>query len=228
MGRNMTQVISAVQEKGGAGKTTLLAALASLMAEDGSRVAVIDTDPQGHLEAWAGKDGADIDWLREENDEKLIPTVKTLKRAEHGYDIILIDTAGYKSAMAMHAIAAAQLILVPSKASEADARGARRTLTHVQSIAETMDREIPAVVVMMDINPRTVIARSINEAFGAHDIPLLKANLPTRTGFREMASTGRLEGAARACTRDVLDELYKTGFIALKEFQDGADKRRLG
>ena len=49
----MTQVISAVQQKGAAGKTTLLAALASLMAADGARVAVIDTDPQGHLEAWA-------------------------------------------------------------------------------------------------------------------------------------------------------------------------------
>ena len=212
----MTQVISAVQEKGGAGKTTLLAALASLMAEDGIRVAVIDTDPQRHLEAWAGKDGADIDWLSEDDDEKLIPTVKSLKQAEHGYDIILIDTAGYKSAMAMHAVAAAQLVLVPSKASEADARGARRTLSHVQSIAEAMDRSIPAVVVMMDINPRTVIARSITEALDAREIPLLKASLPTRTGFREMASTGRLEGMARESARDVLDELYETGLIALK------------
>lgn len=212
----MTQVISAVQEKGGAGKTTLLAAMASLMAEDGIRVAVIDTDPQRHLEAWAGKNGADIDWLSEDDDEKLIPTVKSLKRAEHGYDIILIDTAGYKSAMAMHAVAAAQLVLVPSKTSEADARGARRTLSHVQSIAETMDRSIPAVVVMMDINPRTVIARSITEALDAHETPLLNANLPTRTGFREMVSTGRLVGTARESARAVLEELCQTGLITLK------------
>ena len=211
----MAQVISAVQEKGGAGKTTLLATLASLLADDGIRVAVIDTDPQGHLEAWAGKGAAGIDWLREEDDEKLIPTVKRLKQAGC-YDIILIDTAGYKSAMAIHAIAAAQLVLVPSKASEADARGARRTLSHVQSIAETVDRPIPAVVVMMDINPRTVIARSIIEALEEQETPLLAANLPTRTGFREMASTGRLEGAARAAARQVLDELHETGLIALK------------
>ena len=92
---SMTQVISAVQEKGGAGKTTLLGALACLMADDGMRVAVIDTDPQGHSEAWAKKDKANIDWLCEDNDEKLIPTVKSLKRVEHGYDAILIDTAGY-------------------------------------------------------------------------------------------------------------------------------------
>ena len=51
----MTQVISVVQEKGGAGKTTLLTALASLMVADDAKIAVIDTDPQRHLESWAKK-----------------------------------------------------------------------------------------------------------------------------------------------------------------------------
>ena len=91
----MTQVISVVQEKGGAGKTTLLTALASLMVDDGARVAVIDTDPQRHLEAWAKKDGTDLDWLYEENDEKLIPTVKALKKNEPAYDALFVDTAGF-------------------------------------------------------------------------------------------------------------------------------------
>ena len=209
----MTQVISAVQEKGGAGKTTLLAVLASLMAADGLKVAVIDTDPQRHLETWAEKGVVPLDWLHEEDDEKLIPAVKSLKQASDGYDLILIDTAGYKSAMAMHAIAAAGLVLIPSKTSEADARGARRTLSHVQSVAETMDRSIPAVVIMMDLNPRTRMARSVVDALVACDTPLLTASLPTRTGFREMASTGHLEGAARDSARAVLDELYTEGMI---------------
>ena len=211
----MTQVISAVQQKGGAGKTTLLAALASLMAEDGARTAVIDTDPQGHLEAWVKKGGAEIDWLREENDERLIPVVKSLKRAG-GHDVILIDTAGFKSAMAMHVIAASQLVLIPSKASEADARSARRTWSHVRSVAETMDRQIPAVVVLTDIDLRTVIARAITAALDEHGIPRLQTVLPTRTGFREMASTGKLTGTACEAARAVLDELYDSGRINLK------------
>ena len=132
----MTQVISVVQEKGGAGKTTLLTAIASLMVEDGAKIAVIDTDPQRHLESWAKKDQTSLDWLYEEDDEKLIPTVKALKKADPAYDAIFVDTAGFKSAMAMHAIAAANLILIPSKANEADAKGAKRTFSHVQSVAE--------------------------------------------------------------------------------------------
>ena len=39
------QVIALVQEKGGSGKSTLLATLASLMHEDGAKVAVIDSYP---------------------------------------------------------------------------------------------------------------------------------------------------------------------------------------
>ena len=132
----MAQVISVVQEKGGAGKTTLLTAIASLMVQDGARIAVIDTDPQRHLEAWARKEKTDLDWLYEEDDEKLIPTVKALKKADPPYDAIFVDTAGFKSAMAMHAIAAANLILIPSKANEADAhvcKAACNRHTHTSS-----------------------------------------------------------------------------------------------
>ena len=141
--------------------------------------------------------------------------MKSLKR-EHGHDAILIDTAGFKSAMAMHAIAAAQLVLIPSKASEADARGARRTWSHVRSVAETVDRSIPAAVVLTDVDMRTVIARAITAALDSHGVPRLKTVLPARTGFREMASTGKLAGAAREAARTVLDELYGSEWISVK------------
>lgn len=204
----MTQVISIVQEKGGAGKTTLLTALASLMVGDGARVAVIDTDPQRHLEAWAKKGKTELDWLFEEDDEKLIPTVKALKKSDTPYDVIFIDTAGFKSAMAMHAIAAANLILIPSKANEADAKGARRTYSHVQSVAETMEKDIASLVVMMDVDTHTNITKAITDALDAQNIPRLNAVCAHRTGFKEMTSTGRApDGSAKASARSVLAEL---------------------
>jgi len=210
----MTQVISVVQEKGGAGKTTLLTAIASLMVEDGARVAVIDTDPQRHLEAWAKKDRTDLDWMYEENDEKLIPTVKALRKADPTYDVILIDTAGFKSAMAMHAIAAANLILIPSKANEADAKGAKRTFSHVQSVAETMEKEIPALVVMMDVDAHTNITQAIKDAFDDQDVPRLNAMCAHRTGFKEMTSTGQApQGSAKTSARSVMADLQGRGLI---------------
>lgn len=210
----MTQVISVVQEKGGAGKTTLLTAIASLMVEDGAKVAVVDTDPQRHLEAWAKKDQTRLDWLYEENDEKLIPTVKALRKSEPHYDVILIDTAGFKSAMAMHAIAAANLILIPSKANEADAKGAKRTFSHVQSVAETMEKDIPALVVMMDVDPHTNITQAITNALDAEKVPRLDAICAHRTGFKEMTSTGRApQGSARVSAKAVMADLQGRGLI---------------
>ena len=211
----MTQVISVVQEKGGAGKTTLLTAIASLMVQDGARIAVIDTDPQRHLEAWAKKEQTDLDWLYEEDDEKLIPTVKALKKADPAYDAIFVDTAGFKSAMAMHAIEAAILILIPSKANEADAKGAKRTFSHVQSVAETMEKEIPALVVMMDVDTQTNITQAIVDALDSQNVPRLNAMCAHRTGFKEMTSTGQApQGSARQSARSVLKDLQNRRLIS--------------
>lgn len=210
----MTQVISVVQEKGGAGKTTLLTALASMMVGDGARVMAIDTDPQRHLEAWAKKEKTELDWLYEEDDEKLLPTVKALKKQVPPYDVIFVDTAGFKSAMAMHAIAAASLILIPSKANEADAKGARRTYSHVQSVAEAMDKEIPALVVMVDVDTQTNITFAITEALDAEGVPRLNAMCAHRTGFKEMTSTGAApQGSARSSAKTVLADLQGRGLI---------------
>ena len=210
----MTQVISVVQEKGGAGKTTLLTAIASLMVADGARIAVIDTDPQRHLESWAKKEQTSLDWLFEEDDEKLLPTVKALKKAELAYDAIFVDTAGFKSAMAMHAIAAASLILIPSKANEADAKGAKRTFSHVQSVAEAMEKEIPALVVMMDVDINTNITQAITDALDAQGVPRLNAMCAHRTGFKEMTSTGTApQGAAKTSAQSVLADLQSRGLI---------------
>jgi len=210
----MTQVISVVQEKGGAGKTTLLTALASLMVADGARVALIDTDPQRHLEAWAKKGETDLDWMFEENDEKLVPTVKALKKQEPAYDVIFVDTAGFKSAMAIHAIMAANLVLIPSKANEADAKGARRTFTHVQSVSESVDKEIPAYVVMMDVDAHTNITQAILEAIDGAGVPRLNAMCAHRTGFKEMTSTGKgPEGSAKRSAQSVIADMQGRGLL---------------
>lgn len=210
----MTQVISIVQEKGGAGKTTLLCSLAALMVDDGAKIAVIDTDPQRHLEAWAMKEQTALDWHYEENDELLVPTVKALKKEAPAYDAIFIDTAGFKSAMSIYAINSASLVLIPSKANEADAKGAIRTHAHVQSVAESMDKDIASFVVMMDVDSHTNITQSVTEALDGQSVPRLDAMCGHRTGFKEMTSTGSLPiGPARREAQKLLAELQHRQLI---------------
>lgn len=183
-----TQVISVVQEKGGAGKTTLLETIAAQLVKDGARIALIDTDDRENLYRWASKEAISTDYLALIDDEKLIPTVRKLKEA--AYDAVLIDTAGYKSAMAIYAINAANLVLIPSKADEGDAVCAVRTYRHVQSVGENMDKEIPAYVVLTDVDPRTNITREIQSALISQGVPLLDVLVGHATGFKEMKSSG--------------------------------------
>ncbi|MGB0697024.1 MAG: AAA family ATPase [Rhodospirillaceae bacterium] len=213
----MAQVISAVQEKGGSGKTTLLASLAAAFVADGAKVAIIDTDPQQNLYQWAEKEGVSIDYLAELDDTRLAPTIRQI---DPNYDVIFVDTAGFKSAMAVYAIAAAGLVLIPSKATETDARGAVKTFQHVQSVGMSMGRDISAHVVLMDVDHATNITNAIVESFDEAGIPRFKALCGHRTGFKEMFTTGGgPTGSARSAFRQLLAEMqikqlltyYRTG-----------------
>ena len=201
----MVQVISVVQEKGGAGKSTLLAGLAALMADDGAKVLIIDTDPQKTISSWAEKENSNVDFLYEDDDAKLMPTVAATK---NDYDVIFIDTAGFKSVMTVYAISAADLVLIPSKASEPDARGAIKTHAHVQSVSMAQSKEIPAYIILNDVDKMARITNSVKDAIVEQNVPLLKAILWSRTGLKEMMSEGGLpNGTALAALKEVMAEL---------------------
>ena len=55
------RIIAVVNQKGGCGKTTTVANLAGALAEQGSRVLVVDMDPQGHATLALGIDAETLD-----------------------------------------------------------------------------------------------------------------------------------------------------------------------
>jgi chromosome partitioning protein len=201
----MAQVISGVQEKGGSGKSTMLCAIAAFMAADGARVVIIDTDPQQTASQWAQKDLANVDVVEVGFDEQLSAAIRQLS---HNYDVIFVDTAGFKSTMAVHAIMRSNLVLIPSKASEPDARGAMKTLAHIKAIAESADKTIQSAVVLVDVDKASSITNAILEAFKSSGVEPLRSKLWHRTGFKEMHSTGRgAEGSAAAVVSELIGEL---------------------
>ncbi|SCA58123.1 putative ParA protein [Candidatus Terasakiella magnetica] len=213
------QVLSVVQKKGGSGKTTVLASIATLMHEDGAKVAAIDTDPLTPLADFVeacNKQGIEIDY-EIETDERALPKLILAYKKE--YDIVLIDTAGIDSKATDHSIQLSDLILVPVKAAKPDAKG----LVHILETIETQaalkaahigedNFKVPTYIVFSDFKPNTKMAKISSQLIiqkaKAKDITVLDGKMLHRTLFEDFISFGGfLEGNARSAAKDVLASL---------------------
>lgn len=112
------QTIALIGQKGGSGKTTLATALAVRAARDGKSVALIDLDPQGSATRWA-------EHRTTENPAvvscQIFMLSKMLDRARQGgADLAIIDTPGKIEQAAIEAAKAADLALIPVRATAFD------------------------------------------------------------------------------------------------------------
>lgn len=192
--RARAQVITAVQDKGGVGKSAILCSLAAYLAADGARVAIVDTDPQRTCAAWAEQPlTAEAGWsdrlavAEVLDDGELIPVVERLAES---YDAVLVDTAGYKNAMAVYAIQSADLVLVPMAPSLPDLNGAIRVWRQVESAKRTARRQAVVRIVINGAVARASITADVRRGLADVGAPVLRAELGFLTGFRELLTQG--------------------------------------
>ena len=204
------QVISAIQNKGGAGKTTLLISLISLLEEDGAKISIVDTDPSGDLSGWAKKArnkgnfrGNLLPDMLDESD--LVPVVRKEQKVS---DIVFIDSAGIDTQMTMFAAGVSDLVLIPCPASERDALAALKTVKKTKSVADVAGRDIPAKIIMNNVDPRTNIFNVVKGQLERAEAPLLDALMRRRTGFAEFQTLGcGPSGSARSVVSSVIANL---------------------
>ena len=111
-------VIAIVNQKGGTGKTTLSTNLAWAFSEN-ARVLLLDADPQGSAQDWADSRRQPLLSLAVQRAEpgRLIQTVRSLASE---YDWVIIDGPPGITRTSADAVRAADLVLVPAKASPFD------------------------------------------------------------------------------------------------------------
>jgi chromosome partitioning protein len=127
----MHTIVLATQ-KGGSGKSTLSIGLALAAMQEGYRVKLIETDPQGTLSNWR---------KRRINPEPTVETIFSIQEVEprlrqlenYGVSLTIIDTAGGVSAVRTAAIRHADLCLIPVRPSTADVEATISTLSLVRT-----------------------------------------------------------------------------------------------
>jgi chromosome partitioning protein len=112
-------IIAVTGRKGGVGKSTIAGNLAAEFAALGSRVTLLDADPQHSLVAWAAQgDGMLAQCVEQVNGGEDLRA--KARAAEKGSDIVLIDTPPGMPDTAFQAALVADLVLLPCGPSPLD------------------------------------------------------------------------------------------------------------
>src|SRR4051812_15705102 len=183
-------VLTISSRKGGCGKTVIATILAATLADEGTGVALLDTDPNRAAYRWATETRSPaITTYAEADAERLADLLPGL--AER-HEVLIIDTAGFGNQAAMVAAAGADLVLVPVTPGEGDLVEAQRTVSYVEGLGRSTRRAIPVRVVANRIRRATTLSRHVLSQLGTLGLPRLQTVLSEAVSYGEISFSGVL------------------------------------
>lgn len=197
------KTIAVVSQKGGVGKTTIAVHVAVAAAAAGYIVAVIDLDPQATATQWS-------DWRGSENPAvvaapyaRLLPTLKEAEKS--GVDLVIIDSPPAADSAAVAAAKAADLVLIPTRASAFDLH-AIKTTAELVKVAQK-----PAFVILNAVPPRaSALIEEVATVITSLQLTIAPVCLVDRAAFRHAVINGQTapeyEPAGKAANE--VDQLY--------------------
>ena len=180
-------VVAVLNQKGGSGKTTLSTCIARALFLEDRSVCLVDSDPQGSARDWhAAGDG---ELLTVGLDR---PTLhKDLVGFKSGYDWIIVDGAPQLQDMAVSALKAADVVLIPVQPSPYDVWACADLVDLIKTRQEVTGGIPKAAFVISRAIEGTIISRDVDLALKEHELPVLQARTHQRVIFANSATDGR-------------------------------------
>lgn len=193
-------IIALVGQKGGSGKSTLAICIASELLRRGSRVLLVDCDPQQTAVTWH-------DVAAEA--QLAAPTVTAMTGSLHrenqlpamagAFDHVVIDTPPRLGEVQRSALMAADVAVMPCGPSGPDAWALAESIRTVQEALQFR----PDLRVAICINKkrvRTSLSRGAREALEATGLPVLHTEIGFRQAFQDSITGGH--GVTKYAPRD--------------------------
>ena len=207
MSKPKRRVIALASTKGGVGKSTLTCCLAAeLMSRwaPGAPVwTIVDADPQGGTAAWhdAGGPLGKLMLIREPR-ERVGEVARDLATRSN----VIIDAAGAATQTMVPVLEAADLVVIPCRASALDAMGALATVEMVRMMCDAKRRRVP-VLVVLNATARTAMTKHIRSELEAAGAPVARTEVANRAAFAAAAINGSapcyMGAQARAAADDI-------------------------
>jgi chromosome partitioning protein len=207
-------IVAFAGQKGGVGKSTTAVCLAVAALERGSRVLLVDADPQGTVRTW-GEVAAER--------RHPAPTVVAMGASMHkagqlgalaaSYDVTFIDCPPRHGEVQRSALMVADMVVLPCGASAADAWALATSLEVVRE-ARALRDELLACVLITRKQGRTAIGKAARKVLESTGLPVLETELGSRIAYQEALAAGQgiTNYAARdAGTREIFDLLDELG-----------------
>jgi chromosome partitioning protein len=180
------KVIAVLNQKGGSGKTTIATHLARALQIAGADVLLVDSDPQGSARDWAA--------VREDQPLTVVgidrPTIERDLKNIARKDFVVIDGAPQAADLAISAIKAADIVLIPVQPSPYDIWAASDLVDLVKQRIEVTDGKLQAAFVVSRAIKGTRIGAEVSEALNGYGLPILQARITQRVSYPGTAAAG--------------------------------------
>jgi chromosome partitioning protein len=178
------KVLGLVSQKGGTGKSLIAAHLAVAFEDVGVSTVAIDLDRQESLKHWGDSRKAEAPTVAAGLVERLQTMLETSRKA--GIDLVIIDTPPHSDKNALGTIAAADLVLVPTRPGIFDLRSMRDTVDLLRSAR----REDRAVILLNAVPQRGPATDQAEAAAREYGIEIAPHRLADRAAFSNALTDG--------------------------------------
>ncbi|MBY6438157.1 ParA family protein [Rhodococcus kroppenstedtii] len=190
-------VVAFANTKGGTGKTTSAVFLAASLSHRGIRPLLVDADPQGSASAWvygagqaSGEDHCDL----------VAANAQTLSRLPRDRWCV-VDTGPGNPAIVDEAVAAADLVVIPTAPSLGDLERVWQTLKITQGTATG--------VLLTQVNPQATLTKEVRSALEEDGVAVFPTPILRRESFRQRFGQWPEAGRGLVGYDDVLDSIQE-------------------